>query len=67
VLTALAVGARGVFVGRPFFYALTAGEAGVGRALELIGAEVRNDMALLGATTVAQIDRSFVEAPGTRR
>ena len=67
VLTALAVGAKGVFVGRPFFFSLAAGgQAGVARALELIGAEVRNDMALLGATTVAQIDRSYVVRPSER-
>jgi len=67
VLTALAVGAKGVFVGRPFFFGLAAGgQAGVARALELIRAEVRNDMALLGATSVAQIDRSYVLAPSGR-
>jgi 4-hydroxymandelate oxidase len=67
VLTALAVGATGVFVGRPFFFSLAVGgQAGVARALELLRAEVRNDMALLGATSVAQIDRSYVVAPGGR-
>jgi len=56
VLTALALGAKGVFVGRPFFFSLAAGgQAGVARALELIGAEVRNDMALLGVTGIAQL------------
>ena len=53
--------------GRPFFFSLAAGgQEGVARALELIGAEVRNDMALLGATSVAQIDRSYVLAPSGR-
>lgn len=67
VLTALAVGANGVFVGRPFFFSLAGGgREGVARALELIGAEVRNDMALLGATSVAQIDRSYVVRPSER-
>jgi 4-hydroxymandelate oxidase len=67
VLTALAVGAQGVFIGRPFFFALaTAGEAGVSRALELIVAEVRNDMALLGTTKIGQIGREYV-APPVRR
>jgi isopentenyl diphosphate isomerase/L-lactate dehydrogenase-like FMN-dependent dehydrogenase len=67
VLTALALGAKGVFVGRPLFFSLAAGgQAGVARALELIGAEVRSDMALLGATSVAQIDSSYVLAPGGR-
>jgi 4-hydroxymandelate oxidase len=67
VLTALAFGAKGVFIGRPFFFALAAaGEAGVARALELIGTEVRNDMALLGTTKVAQIACEYV-APPVRR
>jgi 4-hydroxymandelate oxidase len=57
VLTALAVGAQGVFVGRPFFFALAAGEAGVARALELLAAEVSNDMALLGTRTISEIGR----------
>jgi len=61
VLTALAVGARGVFIGRPFFFALAvAGEAGVGRALEMIGAEMRRDMALLGVTAVSELGLNFV-------
>ena len=67
MLTALAIGARGVFIGRPFFFALAAaGEAGVARGLELIGAEVRNDMALLGTTTVPQIGRAHVTPPERR-
>jgi isopentenyl diphosphate isomerase/L-lactate dehydrogenase-like FMN-dependent dehydrogenase len=64
VLTALGVGANGVFIGRPFFFALAAaGEAGVARALELIGLEVRNDMALLGVTAVRQVGVNFVLRP----
>jgi 4-hydroxymandelate oxidase len=64
VLTALAVGAKGVFIGRPFFFALAAaGQAGVSRALELIGAEVHNDMALLGVTAVGHVGVNFVRRP----
>jgi 4-hydroxymandelate oxidase len=56
VLIALALGARSVFIGRPIFHALGAGgEAGVARVLELLGAEIRRDMALLGVTDVAQV------------
>ena len=49
VVTALALGARAVFVGRPFLYALAAaGEAGVARAVEILRAETTTAMALLG-------------------
>jgi len=65
VLTALALGARGVFVGRPLAYALAVGgEAGVARALELMGAELRTDMALLGVTRVEDIGRDHVRHAG---
>ena len=61
VLTALALGARGVLIGRPFGHALAVGgEAGVARALELIGDELRTDMALLGVTAVDQISAAHV-------
>ncbi len=56
VLTALALGATGVFVGRPLGYAhAVGGEAGVARALAILEAELRIDMALLGVTRVADI------------
>lgn len=67
VLTALALGARGVFIGRPFAYALAAGgEAGVARALEMIRAEIATDMALLGVTRLDEFRREHVRraAPG---
>lgn len=61
VLTALALGATGVFIGRPFAYALAVGgEAGVSRALELIGAELKADMALLGVTGQADLRKEHV-------
>jgi len=61
VVTALALGARAVFLGRPFLYALAAGgEAGVTRALEILGQEIRTAMALLGAPTIAGLTRDRV-------
>jgi isopentenyl diphosphate isomerase/L-lactate dehydrogenase-like FMN-dependent dehydrogenase len=61
VATALALGARAVFLGRPVLWALAAdGEAGVRRALSMIDAELRNAMALLGTPTVAEITRAHV-------
>jgi isopentenyl diphosphate isomerase/L-lactate dehydrogenase-like FMN-dependent dehydrogenase len=61
VLTALALGARGVLIGRPLVYALAAGgEAGVARAFEILAAELRTDMALLGVTRLDQLTRAHV-------
>ena len=61
VLKALALGARFVFVGRPFlFAAVAAGEAGVQRALTLLRDEVDRDMALLGVRSIGEISASLV-------
>ena len=51
VLKALALGARCVFVGRPFNYAAAvAGPAGVAHAIELLRDEIDRNMAMLGVT-----------------
>jgi L-lactate dehydrogenase (cytochrome) len=56
VLKALALGARMVFIGRPFNYAAAyAGEAGVSHAIGLLAAELQRDMALLGITRVEDV------------
>ena len=56
VLKALALGARFVFVGRPFAYAASiAGEAGVAHAIELLTQEVSRDMAMLGINTLDEL------------
>ncbi|MDB5899530.1 MAG: L-lactate dehydrogenase (FMN-dependent) and related alpha-hydroxy acid dehydrogenase-like protein [Ramlibacter sp.] len=61
VLKALAMGARFVFVGRPFNYAASvAGEAGVLRAIDLLRLEVSRNMAMLGVTSLSQLDASFL-------
>ncbi|MGH2467538.1 MAG: alpha-hydroxy acid oxidase [Candidatus Limnocylindrales bacterium] len=61
VATALALGARACFVGRPYLFALAAaGEAGVARCLEILSAELRVAMALLGAPTVSALTRDRV-------
>ncbi|MDQ3447768.1 MAG: alpha-hydroxy-acid oxidizing protein [Chloroflexota bacterium] len=62
VATALAMGAKAVFIGRPLGLALAVGgEAGVARALELVAAELRITMALLGATSVGGLHRRMVD------
>ncbi|WP_313088503.1 alpha-hydroxy acid oxidase [Pseudomonas sp.] len=56
VLKALALGARMVFIGRPFNYAAAyAGEAGVTHAIELLAGELQRDMALLGLTRIEDV------------
>ena len=56
VLKALALGAKFVFVGRPFLYAAAiAGAPGVHHAIRLLKEEIDRDMALLGITTLAEM------------
>jgi L-lactate dehydrogenase (cytochrome) len=56
VVRMLALGAKGVLIGRPWVYALgDAGEAGVAHLLHLIEAEMRVAMALTGVTSIAEI------------
>lgn len=62
---ALALGARGVGLGRPVLWALAAGgEEGVERYLRLLGAELANVLLLLGRSRVGEVDRGLV-APVT--
>jgi L-lactate dehydrogenase (cytochrome) len=61
VLKALALGARFIFVGRPFNYAAcVAGEDGVLHAIELLRLEVSRNMAMLGVTSLEQLDSRFL-------
>lgn len=56
VLKAVALGAQMVFLGRPFMYAAAVGgQAGVGHAIGLLQEEVDRNMAMLGASSLAQI------------
>lgn len=65
VLKALALGARGVYIGRPFLYGLGAmGETGVTRCLEIIRNELDITMALCGLTDVKAVDRNIL-LPGS--
>ena len=61
VLIALALGARFVFIGRPFlFAAAVAGKPGVLHAIELLSKEIDRDMALLGLNRLDQLDREML-------
>ena len=65
VLKAVALGARGTYIGRAFLYGLGAmGEAGVTKALEIIAKELDLSMAFCGHRQLAEIDASIL-VPGT--
>jgi L-lactate dehydrogenase (cytochrome) len=65
VLRAVALGAKAVYIGRPYIYGLGAmGEAGVTKALEIIHKEMDITMALCGKTRLETIDKSIL-LPGS--
>ena len=61
VVKALALGATGCSIGRPYLYGLAAGgEAGVDRALTLLGEEFERTLTLAGVNDVARLERRHV-------
>lgn len=61
-LKAMALGARCVFVGRPFNYAATvAGQRGVAHAIALIVEEIRRNMGLLGIVDLREVNQSLLQ------
>jgi L-lactate dehydrogenase (cytochrome) len=66
VLKALALGARCVFVGRPFAYATAVGgQNGTDRAIQLITSEITRDMGLLGVTRLQDLSADHLrKIPG---
>jgi isopentenyl diphosphate isomerase/L-lactate dehydrogenase-like FMN-dependent dehydrogenase len=67
VFKALALGAKGVGIGRPFLWGLGAfGQAGVDRVIEILQGELRLVMGNCGTTTVADITRAYVSTPELR-
>ena len=64
VIKALALGAKGVLVGRAYVYGLGAmGEAGVAKALQIIGNELDLTMALCGLRDVRQVTADILARP----
>jgi 4-hydroxymandelate oxidase len=64
VFKALALGAAGVGIGRPFLWGLGAfGQAGVDRVLEILQAELKLAMGNCGTQTVADITAAYVATP----
>jgi L-lactate dehydrogenase (cytochrome) len=61
VVRMLALGARGVLIGRPWVYALASdGQRGVERLLQLIEAEIRVAMTLTGANKISDLNRDVL-------
>jgi L-lactate dehydrogenase (cytochrome) len=64
IVKAICLGARAVLVGRAYAYGLGAGgEAGVAKAIEILKADVLRTLQLLGCGSIAELDRSYVDAP----
>jgi L-lactate dehydrogenase (cytochrome) len=65
VLRAIALGAKGTYIGRAFLYGLGAmGQPGVTRALEIIHKELDVTMAFCGHTQIGTVNREIL-LPGT--
>lgn len=61
IITALAWGADAVFIGRPALYALAyKGAEGVQEMIDILKAELRNAMALLGTSRISDITKDHV-------
>jgi L-lactate dehydrogenase (cytochrome) len=66
IAKALCLGARAVLCGRAYAYGLAAaGQAGVARALEILRTDLERTLKLLGCSSVAALDRSYVNVPAS--
>lgn len=64
ILKAVAMGAKGTFIGRAFVYGLGAmGEEGVSTALNVLHKELDTSMALCGRRRIDELDRSVLLVP----
>ena len=62
IVKAICLGAQAVLVGRAYAYGLAAGgEAGVARAIAILRADLERTLKLLGCTSIAALDRSYVD------
>lgn len=68
VVTALCAGADFVLIGRAYLYGLMAGgEQGVSRVIELLEAQIRTTMMLMGAASTADLGPHAMRAPWLTR
>jgi L-lactate dehydrogenase (cytochrome) len=64
IVKAICLGARAVLCGRAYAFGLAAaGEGGVTRALQILRADLERTMRLLGCSSIAELNRSYVEVP----
>lgn len=64
VLKAVALGAKGVLLGRAYLYPLlAAGEQGVSHILNLFQQQISEGLAFLGAQSIHDLDPSYLELP----
>src|SRR5262245_21524989 len=64
IVKAICLGARAVLCGRAYAYGVAAsGEAGVLRAIEILRADLDRTLRLLGCSSLAALDRSYVNVP----
>jgi len=62
IIKALCLGAKGVGIGRPFLYAMSAyGLPGVDRAMQLLKDEMEMNMRLIGCRTVDELGPEFID------
>jgi glycolate oxidase len=62
IIKGIALGANAVSIGRLYLYGLAAaGQAGVHRVLELLEAEIKIGLGLLGVTSLSELDGSCVQ------
>jgi isopentenyl diphosphate isomerase/L-lactate dehydrogenase-like FMN-dependent dehydrogenase len=64
IVKALCLGARAVMAGRAYAYGLgAAGGAGVSRAIDILRADLIRTLKLLGCSSVAELDETYVDVP----
>ncbi|HEY6470990.1 MAG TPA: alpha-hydroxy acid oxidase [Candidatus Dormibacteraeota bacterium] len=64
IVAAIALGANVTMIGRAYLYGLMAGgERGVARAVEILTAEIRRTMKLLGVRSVSELGTQHVRLP----
>jgi L-lactate dehydrogenase (cytochrome) len=65
IIKAICLGAKGVGIGRPFLYAMSAyGLPGVDRAMQLLKDEMEMNMRLIGASKISDLNPTLVDVRG---
>lgn len=63
IVKAIALGAQAVGLGRGFLYSLVFGERGTSKAIRILKHEIETTMALLGVSSLDQLNPSYVSVP----